>query len=228
MIQLNLLPDVKVEYIKSRSQKRFVMLMAVITISASLAVTAFLGLVVYGWQNVRMSNLKNSIAESTKKLKNTEGLNEILTIQNQLNALDGVHVEKPVMTRLFPYLSQTVPVDVKLQSITLDTAESSITLVGNASSLENVNKLVDTLKFTSILRDGETESDAMAFSKVVLTAFDTTAGRTEFTVTMNFDPTILSSTETAIQLSVPSTVSTRSTTEQPGALFQQSATGGTQ
>lgn len=229
MIQLNLLPDVKVEYIKSRSQKRFVMLVATIVIIASLGVTAFLGLVVYGWQNVRLSSLKKSIDKSTSTLKGTEDLNEILTVQNQLNSLDSVHSEKPVMTRLFPYLAQSIPTDVKLESISLDIAASTITLTGSASNLESVNKLVDTMKFASLLRGDETSSDTKAFSKVVLTGFTTTSDKATFTITMSYDPAIFNSAETDIKLSVPSTVTTRSTTEQPGSLFQQpNASGGQQ
>jgi hypothetical protein len=220
MVQLNLLPDIKVEYIKSRSQRRFVMLLSTLVISVSLGAVLLLALIVYGYQNTRLSSLEKSINEDASKLAATPGLNEILTVQNQLGALDTLHAEKPAVTRLPQYLSQIIISEAVLDSITMDLATNTITISGTTDSLQDVNKLVDTLKFAEISRGEEGETDrSRAFSSVVLTGFDRIPNNSTYTITMLYDPVIFQSSEKNISLVVPDTVSTRSTTEQPRVLF---------
>ncbi len=173
MVQLNLLPDIKIEYIKSRSQKRFVMLLSTLVISISLGIVVFLALIVYGYQNTRLSALEDNIQEKSSELSNTPGLNEILTIQNQLSALDTLHAEKPAVDRLPKYLSQIIISTAVLEDITIDLTTNTISISGTTDSLQDVNTLVDTLKFAEISRGEEGETDrARAFSAVVLTGFD--------------------------------------------------------
>jgi Tfp pilus assembly protein PilN len=223
MVQLNLLPEVKLEYIAIKKQKRFVTLLATFVIIGSIGVTLLLALVVYGAQAARISSVQNSIKSNTSKLQNTEGLNEILTVQNQLSALDALHEDKPVVSKLFAYLSQVIPVNSTITTLTLDTTTSTITITGESDSLQDVNKLVDTLKFVEISRgeEGE-ESRPKAFSQVVLSGFDRTLEGATFTLNLTYDPLIFSNAEDKIVLIVPETVSTRSTTEQPKALFDKS------
>ncbi len=229
MVQLNLLPEVKLEYIAIKKQKRFVSLLATFVIVGSIGVTLLLALIVYGAQAARLSSVQKSIKSNTSKLQNTEGLNEILTVQNQLSALDALHEDKPVVSKLFAYLSQVVPANSTITTLTLDTANSTITMTGESNSLQDVNKLVDTFKFVEISKgeEGET-SRPKAFSQVVLSGFDRGVDGATFTINLAYDPSIFSNTEDKIVLIVPETVSTRSTTEQPKALFdktEQSAGG---
>lgn len=222
MIQINLLPDIKAEYIRSKKQKRSVMLLSTIVICASLAVVTILASIVYGAQNLRLNSLADSIEKKSDTLSSTQGLNEILTIQNQLSALDALHADKPALTRLPLYLSQVIPNNAVLDSVTVDLAANTITVSGNTDSLQDVNKLVDTFKFAEISRgeEGEVEGERpKAFSQVVLTGFGREPKNSTFTVTMQYDPAIFLSTEDKIALVVPSIVSTRSTTEQPRVLF---------
>lgn len=225
MVQFNLLPAVKIEYIKARRQKRLVMLVAAATIGGCLAILAILFSIVFVGQKLKLSNLDKSIKSVASDIQNKPDINKILTIQNQLTAIDQLHKDKPETTRLFTYIAQVTPSKISLQSLSIDYTASTMTVTGQAPSLEEVNKFVDTLKFTTISRDGKVNSDdPKAFSQVVLAAFGRDDKGASFSINMGYDGAIFSSDETALQLTVPKITSSRSETERPVDLFQQNET----
>lgn len=227
MIQLNLLPDVKVKYIKAQRSKRMVLLSAIVVSGVSLGILAILVSVVYGAQKVQLSYYDKEIKKNTAELKKIDGLDKILTVQNQLLSIDGLHAEKPVTSRIFTFLPQITPSDVQIASLNLKHEDSTMQISGTAKSLEAVNKYVDTLKFTKY----STESSATpenAFSSVVLSSFSRTDNDAGFTVALKFDPAIFKGENKTVTLVVPKITSTRSQTETPSALFNQQTTGGQQ
>lgn len=225
MIQFNLLPSVKIEYIKARRQKRLVALIAAGTIIGCLALLAVLISVVFVGQRLKLNNLDKSIKAAAAELRVKPDINKILTIQNQLTAIDQLHKDKPETRRMLNYIAQVTPSKISLQSFSIDFSTTAISFTGQAPSLEEVNKFVDTLKFTTISRDGEENSNAdKAFSQVVLSAFGRDDKGASFTISLNFDSAIFDSEETTLQLTVPKITSTRSETERPADLFQQNST----
>lgn len=104
MIQLNLLPAVKEQYIKTERLKRLVFSSSLIAIIAAIATAGFLASIVYGAQKVKLSSLDKSITESSKKISDIKDLDKILTIQNQLNSLTGLHDKKVITSRLLGIL----------------------------------------------------------------------------------------------------------------------------
>src|SRR5687768_790771 len=99
MIQFNLLPDIKIQYLKAKRQKHMVMLGAVAAIIVSLAVFIVLITVVYGLQKKNLSDLNTDIKTASEELRDTKDLTKILTVQNQLKALPALHDQKVVSTR---------------------------------------------------------------------------------------------------------------------------------
>ena len=221
MIQFNLLPAVKVDYIKARRMKRLVIFGSAGAIAASLVILFILFSIVFIGQNIRLKNLDKSIKKETADIKGRPDINKVLTIQNQLTSIDALHVAKPETGRLFTYVTQVVPSKVTIQSYSLNFAEPNMVFTGQAPTLEEVNKFVDTLKFTTISKNAEDTSNAKAFSQVVLSTFSRDIKGVTFTISLVYDPSIFASEEKDLKLVIPKITTTRSATERPEALFQQ-------
>lgn len=216
MIQFNLLPDVKMEYMKAERTKRMVIAIASAVTVVSVAILIVLLMVVLVFQKKYMNDLSADITTYSKDLQSTPDLNKILTVQNQLSSLSGLHEQKPDATRIFPYIEEITPSEVSIASLTIDFEAQTFVISGSANSLSDVNKYVDTLKFTEYKQDAQTHK---AFSEVVLGSFGRADKGASYTINLKFDPIIFSNT-TKVTLTVPEKVTTRSETEKPGALFE--------
>lgn len=155
MVQFNLLPDVKLEYIKARRTKRLVTLLSIVVSGAALAVLLLMVVTVYGVQKKSLSDLNKDIKKYSDQLKAVPDLSKILTVQNQLAALDGtsskpgLHDQKPVATRLFGYISQLTPPQASISKLHVDYAANAMTITGEAPSLEIINSFTDEIKATT-------------------------------------------------------------------------------
>lgn len=227
MIQFNLLPDVKLQYLKARRTQQLVFTGAIIAIAASLFVLLILIGTVDVFQKKSIHDLNNDISIDSKQLQNTPNLSKILTVQNQLETLTSLHNQKPAVSRLFTFIKQVTPSAASISQLSVDYSQNSISITGNAKLLDIINTYVDTLKFTTYKTS--TGSKANAFSSVVLSTFDRSSSGASYTITANFDPTIFNNLN-SIKLDVPHIISTRSAVEQPTDLFESStsnsSTGG--
>jgi type VI protein secretion system component Hcp len=234
MIQLNLLPDVKLEYIKAQRQRRLIFTVSAIASIVAIGILLAL-LAVGGLQKKYLGDLNDDIAAASSKLKGKPEIDKILTVQNQLNSLTALHDAKPAASRLFTYLNQVTPAEVSIGDFKVDFVEQTATITGTTTTLGSVNKYIDTLKFTTYRTgQGNDQSDATkAFSNVVLSSFslegdDKNGKPAKYTVTLNYDPVIFDLTQ-EVSLSVPNTTTTRSALSNPTDLFQaipQSGGGG--
>ncbi|HTE22437.1 MAG TPA: hypothetical protein VK674_05355 [Candidatus Limnocylindria bacterium] len=221
MIQFNLLPDVKLEYIKARRGKHLVMLVSLIATGVTVAITVFLFLGVNVIQKDHLNNLSEDIQAKGDHLKGQQDIDKILAVQSQLNSLNGLHDAKPAADRLGTYLAQVTPNEVSISELAVDFQANTMTFDGAADALKSVNEFIDTLKFTTYELNGETKN---AFFTVVLASFDRSDGEGEdpasYQVTLSFDPVIFDIKQDT-RLQVPNKITTRSVTERPNPLFQQ-------
>lgn len=227
MIQFNLLPNVKVEFIKVRRTKRLVLLSATSVIGVSLGIVAILAVVVFAWQNQNLKNLDKNIKSYASDLRSQSDIDKVLTVQSQLSSIDDLHSQKPEVARVFGYLTQVTPSKITVATLSVDFITPTVSITGQAPTLEEVNKYVDTLKFTTVGKeDKETavEAGAKAFSQVVLSAYSLDSRGASFTITLVYDPMIFDSAETNLKLTVPQITSTRSETERPADLFKENVT----
>ena len=219
-VQFNLLPDVKLEYIKTRKTKSRVVSIAVIAATVSFGLVILLFLAVNVVQKQHLNNLNKDIQQDTATLQSNPDLEKVLTIQNQLNSLPALHDQKPVSSRMLGYLTQITPVSATISSAEVDFANNTIKISGNASTIAVVNQYVDTLKFTDYTVEGSDEKKR-AFSEVVQSQVGVSGPVFSYTIDFKFDPEIFNGTKN-VKLEVPSIVSTRSTTEKPtDDLFKQ-------
>ena len=231
MIQFNLLPDVKLQYLRATYRKRIIIFVSIVASAAFLLIFVLLFLFVRVNQPRHITNLDKDIGSEVSTLQAIPDLDRILTIQNQLNTLPGLHEEKVFSSRLFEYLAQLTPQTASITNADVDLEAFTISLKGEADTLATVNKFVDTIKFTDYSVEGEESSKGKAFSAVVLQSFSVAAqGQTGVTYQIDFvyEPTIFADsakkdepTANAVKLNVPKIVTTRSETQKPEGLFQQ-------
>jgi hypothetical protein len=223
MIQLNLLPDVKMDYIKAQRSRRLVLSISVLVTAVALALLILL-LSVSGLQKKHIGDLSKDIDKASKQLQNEPNIDKILTVQNQLESLTSLHAGKPATSRLFEYLNHVTPAPVSINDFDIDFTTQTAVITGTADTLSNVNKYVDTLKFTTYITK-ENSAKTAAFTNVVLTSFaidgeaKDKAKAASYTITFLYDPIIFDITQ-EVTLSVPNLVTTRSELAKPGDLFQ--------
>ena len=221
MIQFNLLPDVKLEYVKKQRSKRLVMMGSFAITGICVLIMVLLFMIVNVFQKQHISNLDGDIKQTTADLERVPELDKVLTIQNQLNSLNGLHENKPAAFRLYTYLIQLTPADAKIAQVTVNFEEGTMSVDGSANSLQVINKFVDTLKFTEYQYEDVKDT---AFSGVVLASYGisestTATERTSYTIDFAFNPEIFDNTKD-VALVVPPIISTRSVTEKPQDLFE--------
>jgi Tfp pilus assembly protein PilN len=220
MIQFNLLPDIKIEYLKARRQKHMVMLGSIVAIIASLIILAILIAIVFGLQKKNISDLNTDITQASKELQDTEDLTKILTVQNQLLSITPLHDQKAAANRLFGYITQVTPSSASISRLNVDFAKNTISISGSADTLNTVNTFTDTLKFATYHTAKDVETEKPAFSDVVLSNFGRDSKGATYTITTQFDLNIFNIQED-VTLTVPKKVTTRSEVQQPAALFQK-------
>lgn len=230
MIQINLLPDIKLEYVKARRLKRTIISICVLASGASLAIFALFFVSVVFVQGQHLGNLEQDIKDQTKQLEDMPDIAKILTIQNQLGALPALHKDKPVASRVFRYIQQLAPSEASISSMTIDFDQQTMIITGNATNLAGVNKFADTIKFTSYTLEGEEVSaeKKFAFSDVTLAQFSVggsgaVGGKAaSYTLNLKYVPEIFGSEKDA-KLIIPNQVTTRSETEKPQGVFEAPA-----
>lgn len=215
MIQFNLLPDVKQEYIKAEAMKRLVISVSFIASAASVSVLLLALFSVYIVQKKSINDLNNDIKTNSATLQNTSNISDILTVQSQLNSLSSLHQQKPVASRLFTYLSQLTPKQATISDLRIDYSLNTLTINGNAPSLDVVNTFVDGLKFTTYTtKDVSTQQNA--FSTVVLASFSRSAKSATYSITLDFDPAIFN-----VANDVTLKVGGQASTQQPSIIFKK-------
>lgn len=219
MIEFNLLPDVKLQYVKTRRIKRLVTLAALLVAGVSLVIFLLLLAYVDVVQHKSSNDLTSNINSTSSTLQGTQDLNKILTIQNQLAVLPTLQDQKPVASRLFGYMTEITPAQATISNMSADFVQHTLTITGHADGLATVNQYTDTLKFTTYTTSTSSKN-TNAFSGVVLASFSSDASGADYTINASFDPTIFSET-TSITLTVPKITTTRSVLDQPSDLFKQ-------
>jgi hypothetical protein len=232
MIQLNLLPDIKLEYIKAARTKKMVVVLSILASLSVVGVVSLISFYTFVVRGTHMKNLNEDIQTKSQELASTQDIDKILTVQNQLLSLPALHDEKPRTSAMFDYLSQLTPAGIALSDLEINFEDGTIKLTGEADKLPTLNQFVDTIKFTEMVvkpkqdqassAQQQTEQEEQdveavtsnAFSEVVLDSFSLEEDIVSFTVVFKFDPLIFSNTHN-VALNISSKFSTRSQVEKP-------------
>jgi Tfp pilus assembly protein PilN len=213
MIQFNLLPDVKMKYVKAKRTKKLIISTSILVSVASVFIVVVLFGVVQVGQKKHINDLTADIKSETSKIRSTENLDEILTVQNQLTLLTDLHEKKPQTSRLFDYITFVSPVGIKVLTLNFDAESELIIIQGSADKISTVNTLVDNIKATKFSA-GNSESDendvdlVMAFTQVS-TQLNGDNDKATYKVQMNYDPIIFDNTKDIVMQLDSQTFSTK-------------------
>jgi len=212
MVQFNLLPDVKIQYVKTQKLKRMVIVTAFISVAVSVGLLLIMFSLVQV-QKQHISNLNEDINEKRTELDNTKDLTKILSVQNQLKTLPSLYDGRKAADRLPSFIDQTTPVDMGISELVVDFDANTMQITGEAVDLKTMNAYVDTLKYTKFKESAEGD-ELNAFSGVVITELGRDKEEATFKVSFAFDPAIFDVTKD-ITLVVPSLVTTRAQAPSP-------------
>lgn len=203
-VQFNLIPDIKSQYLKAKRLQRLVVAVSGVAVIVCVIVLVLLIVLVDVKQKHDMSSLTADINANSKKLRNIKGLDNIITIQNQLETLPGLYDQDPQVSRLFDYLTKLTPPNVTIGDVSLDLTQDTMEIKGSATALKDVNAYTDSLKRATYDDESSGTTDTPAFSSIVLSAFSRNNQGATYTIDFSFDPTLFGPSEKVV-LHVPET-----------------------
>src|SRR5689334_10754914 len=109
MIQLNLLPDLKKEFIRAQKNKSLVISSSILVTLGALGLSALLFVYVTFAQQVQISLVTDDISKKADELSKVKDINKYLTIQNQLSSIGQLHNDKGIYSRLFDFFNVLNP-----------------------------------------------------------------------------------------------------------------------
>ncbi|HET9850057.1 MAG TPA: PilN domain-containing protein [Candidatus Saccharimonadales bacterium] len=191
-VQLNLLPDTKLEFNKAQHTRRLVTSICVIVSAVSLAIFIILFVTVDVLQKAQMNSAGKDVDQASSQLKNTPKIGHIITVQSQLSALSALHQSKHIPSRIYTYLSQLTPTNATINHLDLDLSQNTLSISGQASDQASVNAFVNGLKEATYTLPGV--SAAPAFPSVVESGFSITSTGVGYTLTIQVDPKLFTNT----------------------------------
>ncbi len=213
-VQFNLLPDVKLEFNRAQHAKRLVYGLSTLAVGVVVAIFVISFFIVNVLQKTLINKTNDDIKTYSQKLKSIPDLDKVLTIQNQLKSLPGLHQQRQVISRLFNYLPQLTPSKVNIGQLSLDADAHTVNITGTADTIALINTFIDTLKFTKVQVGADKSSQKPAFTNVVLSNVGRSDKKASYTIDASFDPILFDSSKIA-SLSVPNEVTTRSVINTP-------------
>lgn len=160
MIQINLLPDIKQEYLRTKRTRNFVVSIAIVAGLASIGLVVAL-LLFLGTQTALEIRADNRIEQEYQTLSEIDDLSELVTLQNQLSLISDQHDTKSMGSRLFAILQAVnppAPNDVRFTTVNMDPSTNTLRLEGIASGgYRAVETLAKTISNTSIRYTAEQE-----------------------------------------------------------------------
>jgi len=228
MIQLNLLPDLKKEFLRSQRMKRLVISIAISATVVAGILTAILATTVYIGQTIVISALDSSIKDNFKKLQNNEEIDKYLTVQNQLNSLDALHNQRYAYANLFDYLQQLNPSDphsVMLSTASIKKEMRELTLEGTIATFESLNNFKTTLEQAQLSYNiGDDVKTIALFSRVELLQAGMSvqnggAPRVSFRIRLVYPDEAFIATATKQKITIPNRTLSDAAENAPKAVF---------
>lgn len=235
MISLNLLPEVKLEYVRTQRTKARVVSAAILVTVISIGLVVLVAGWVYGAQTIQKNVLTGQIKDRNKELQALPDINKYLTIQNQLNHLSSLHANKNDFSRLLAFLPRLTPADTRAVSLTnleikTDEAGNTLALQGEAKDYTALNTFRDTLLNAKLVYtvDGVKQEEKL-FETVVVSSSSLESGTNgarivTFTLDTTYNPAAFLVSTVSPSVQIPNISTTESTRAAPD-VFKDSSTG---
>lgn len=129
-LEINLVPDIKNEMLRTLKLRNFIFFLCIVIASASLGTVAVFASIAGGQQAI-VNSKKDTIANLSNRLNSYSDLGDFLTIKGQLSNISGISNNKKLLSRIFSTLSALLP-----------TNGDSITISEMSVNLSQVNPTI--------------------------------------------------------------------------------------
>lgn len=212
MIEINLLPDIKQQFIRAQRLKKLIITLMILIIAAALAIVLLLVFYVYIAQPVRQKFADDSIKKYAQQLKGNKDLTRDLTLQQQLSTITPLHEDKGSYDRLIDYLktlNPQAPNNISISKAQLDSEAGTISLEASAKNFQAIAIFNDTVKNAKLqYSDSSGDQKIPLFSSVVVS--DTSLGQDSsgqqvaaFKALLTYDPAAFDWTVTDPIVTIP-------------------------
>lgn len=235
MIEINLIPDVKQEYLKAKRARMLVISGAIIVSIVSVAIVVLLAVYLFGIQALFSLKADEDIKSNQKSLLSTADLTNMLTLQSQLENISSLHNKENMSSRMFDVLAAIRPAQpnqVTFSSVKYDAENKSIHIDGQAvNGFVAVDVFKKTIEGTTFSYQEDNKTTTLPVAKnVVLSNLsygeDATGAKVlRFTVDFDYDPSLFaSSSKTVVVIGPDKQNATDSYKYLPTSLFDSRAT----
>lgn len=230
MIRLNLLPDVKLEYLHTkRVQARVISIATIVTLSVA-ALVVLLALWVFGGQTIQKAYLTDQIKKNGDKLKSIPDIEKYLTVQNQLANITALHEGKNDLSRLLdflPTLNPSPPNNVTLLNVELSSDDLGKTLAiqGEVKDYTGLTTFRDTLLNAQLELDKTTKEklfESVIVSSSALEQSSKGGAVVSFRIETVYNPNAFLNSVKNPTVSVPIKTTTQSAQSSPSVFGQSS------
>lgn len=141
--EINLVPEVKMRMIKAQKMRNLVLFICIVVSSVAVGAVVILFGVKSG-QDIAIAAQGKKIETMSKKLNSYTELNDLITIQGQLEGIEDITSQKTVLVRVFGALGAMLPQGadyVKFSELIVNMENNLIRLDGQADA--KVDPLID-------------------------------------------------------------------------------------
>jgi len=221
MIEINLIPDIKQEFLRARQVRTMVVSGAIVIGIASVGIVVLLAIYLFGVQSLRSSLADSDITKKEQELKSTQDLSNMLTIQSQLSSIGTLHNEENTTSRVFDLLTAINPASpnqVTFSNVKFDAANGIIHIDGQAANgfvaADVFKKTIQATKFrykdgdktetVPITKAGEGSESGVVIANLSYGEDSTGAKVLRFSVDLTYDPLLFAASSSGVTIIRPS------------------------
>ena len=190
-IQVNLLPEAKLNKIRNKSKKRtyttFAILLAVIVVIAAVLLV-MLRIFLLGTYQVG----KNKIASLKSEIDKSKAMEEsAATLQQNLASFYNLNAKRTNASRIISNFFKAVPANVTINSITLND-KGGFTVAGSTATFADVSRFASSLEQYNVDYLPQPDLDrAQVFTGVTINSVNKNEGRTDFSISFTVNEAVL-------------------------------------
>ena len=196
MIQINLLPEVKQEYLKAQQMKHIVLVSSILTTLIIVTLTVLFFVYVSVIQPQYQIAVQKDIDSSLNDLKQKSDAQRIVTVQGVLEQIPGLKDKQLVTSRIFDYLKQFTPRNVTYSRVNVNLETGTLTLTGSSNSYEDAQVLANNLKSAQFsYYQNDSQQTLKPFSEIIFSSLSKSESNKDgkavsFEITFKFDSSL--------------------------------------
>ena len=143
--EINLVPDIKYEIIKTLKLRNFIFFLCIVVSIASISTAAIFGSIM-GGQQLALGSKKDTIKNLSDKIDSFTDLSEYLTIRDQISDINTLSSNKKVFSRTFDILSALIPTGpdtITVSSLDVNLGDDTPTLTFEAHADAGTDPYID-------------------------------------------------------------------------------------